>query len=140
MVVPGSHLWPRTRIPKPEEAVPAVMEPGSAMFWMGSLYHGAGANVCGPDEADRIRILYGYFGCGDYLRAEECQQLVCPPEVARTLEPEVLRRCGWAKGKGGCGFVEAVDPILSLDLVHKEESAPKEEPSLMMGAGGFQMK
>ncbi|GAA6010597.1 hypothetical protein JCM10207_007755 [Rhodosporidiobolus poonsookiae] len=113
-VVPGSHLWPPTRSPRADEAVYAEMEPGSAMFWFGSTYHGASANECTLGEPDDTRTLYGMFGCCDFLRQEENQQLVCPESVARTLHPEVLRRTGWTKGAGGCGFVEASDPASAL--------------------------
>ncbi|ORY89308.1 hypothetical protein BCR35DRAFT_329244 [Leucosporidium creatinivorum] len=113
-VVPGSHLWSPKRIPKVEEAASAEMEAGSAMFWFGSTYHGAGANTCTPGEENDRRILYGVFGCQDFLRQEENQQLVCPEEVARTLPLEVLKRGGWTKGAGGCGFVDARDPIHAL--------------------------
>lgn len=34
-VIPGSHLWGTDRAPKPEEAVYAEMEPGSALFTLG---------------------------------------------------------------------------------------------------------
>ncbi|GAA5825646.1 hypothetical protein JCM11251_000321 [Rhodosporidiobolus azoricus] len=113
-VVPGSHLWPPTRSPKVEEAVHACMEAGSAMFWLGSTYHGASANTCKAGDPDSLRILYGVFGCQDFMRAEECQQLCVSEEVAKTLPLEVLRRAGWAKAKGGCGFVDATDPYIAL--------------------------
>jgi len=69
-VIPGSHLWPQERGPTPEEAVSAEMEPGSALFWLGSLYHGGGANICTPEDADNYRRLYGVFACRDYYRQE----------------------------------------------------------------------
>ncbi|KAL8293333.1 hypothetical protein RQP46_000034 [Phenoliferia psychrophenolica] len=115
-VIPGSHLWAPTRIPKPEESVPAEMEPGSAMFWLGSVYHGAGANTCTEDDPNKLRILYGVFACQDYLRAEECQQLVVPEAVAKTLPLAVLKKAGWAKGAGGSGFVNALHPYISLGV------------------------
>lgn len=41
---------------------------------------------------------------------------MCPPEVAKTLPVDVLRVAGWAKARGGSGFVEAQDPLISLGL------------------------
>ena len=35
-VIPGSHLWGSDRAPKLEEAVYVEMEPGSALFTLGS--------------------------------------------------------------------------------------------------------
>lgn len=34
-VIPGSHLWGPDRAPTQDQAVSAVMEPGSALFWLG---------------------------------------------------------------------------------------------------------
>ncbi|KAM0747429.1 PhyH-domain-containing protein [Meredithblackwellia eburnea MCA 4105] len=120
-VVPGSHLWSPNRAPKLEEAVSAEMEAGSAMFWFGSTYHGAGSNTCTPGEPDDVRVLYGVFGCQDFLRPEENQQLVCSEEIARTLPLDVLKVAGWTKGAGGCGFVNAQHPIVGLDFPQAKE-------------------
>jgi len=52
--VPGSHLWEPGRHPTEAEAgdvAAAVMAPGSAMFYLGSLWHGGGAN-----QTDRPRL------------------------------------------------------------------------------------
>ncbi|PYH49783.1 uncharacterized protein BP01DRAFT_387937 [Aspergillus saccharolyticus JOP 1030-1] len=43
-VVPGSNHWDDHRKPNPEEAVPAELEKGDALIWLGSTYHGAGFN------------------------------------------------------------------------------------------------
>lgn len=40
-----------------------------------------------------------------------------PLEVARKLPEEVLRRAGWEKAGGGCGFVAHEDPIKFIDRV-----------------------
>jgi hypothetical protein len=69
-VIPGSHLWGSRTPPSQEQAVSAEMEPGSAMFWLGSLFHGAGANTAIPGEPDDTRILYGVFACQDFCRPE----------------------------------------------------------------------
>ena len=43
--IPGSHLWGPDRCPYDEEAVPAELEPGSALIFVGNLYHAGGGNV-----------------------------------------------------------------------------------------------
>ncbi|GAA5865188.1 hypothetical protein JCM8547_008307 [Rhodosporidiobolus lusitaniae] len=113
-VIPGSHLWGPDRAPDVMETVYAEMEPGSAMFWFGSTYHGASANTCEVGSPNSIRILYGVFGCKDYLRGEEAQHLTVTDEVARTLPMDVLKVAGWAKGANGCGFVSAQHPYEAL--------------------------
>ena len=43
--IPGSHRWEPGRPPGPDDpAQTAVMSPGSALFYLGSLWHGGGAN------------------------------------------------------------------------------------------------
>ncbi len=53
--IPGSHRWEPGRRPAPDDPVEtAVMSPGSAMFYLGSLWHGGGANQTGgpPPRGD----------------------------------------------------------------------------------------
>ncbi|ORY89307.1 hypothetical protein BCR35DRAFT_300436 [Leucosporidium creatinivorum] len=109
-VIPGSHLWGIDKRPLPELTIPAVMEAGSALFWLGSLYHGAGANTCTPGEPDDVRILYGVFACSDFARPEEAIHLIVPSSLAKTWPKEVLERAGWAKGAGGTGNVHTAHP------------------------------
>src|SRR5215831_18886709 len=46
--VPGSHRWDPGRTPDPGDPVTAAtISPGSAMFYLGSLWHGGGANRTG---------------------------------------------------------------------------------------------
>ncbi|GFZ47314.1 hypothetical protein JCM24511_05057 [Saitozyma sp. JCM 24511] len=105
-VIPGSHRWPITRRPKAEETVPAEMKKGSALFWLGSVYHGAGRNTLTVDQPKNSRLLYGFFGCRDWVRAEENQQVANPWETVKDLPAPILAKLGWAKAAGGCGFVD----------------------------------
>ena len=43
-VIPGSHRWEDKLRPTVDETVPAEMPKGSVLFYLGSLYHGGGAN------------------------------------------------------------------------------------------------
>jgi ectoine hydroxylase-related dioxygenase (phytanoyl-CoA dioxygenase family) len=45
IVIPGSHLWGPERRPLDEEAVPAELEIGDALIFLGNLYHAGGANI-----------------------------------------------------------------------------------------------
>ncbi|KAI5475884.1 hypothetical protein MNV49_000766 [Pseudohyphozyma bogoriensis] len=111
MVVPGSHLWPQTRPAKKTDGVPAVMKKGSALFWLGSTYHGAGANVTSEGEPDCWRRTYGVFGSPDNMRQEENQYLAIPTDVAAKLPRDVLRTAGWGRTPGGIGWVDWKDPM-----------------------------
>jgi ectoine hydroxylase-related dioxygenase (phytanoyl-CoA dioxygenase family) len=45
MVIPKSHVWGDERAPEVYEAVPAELEIGDALIFLGNTYHGGGANT-----------------------------------------------------------------------------------------------
>lgn len=45
VVIPGSHKWPESRCPYDHEAIPAELEPGDSLFFLGRTYHAGGANT-----------------------------------------------------------------------------------------------
>lgn len=103
-VVVGSHLWED----QPDEVdlaltCGAVMKKGSVLLYVGSLYHGGGAN---RSDVRRIGINIGY-SLG-WLRQEENQYLACPVEVARTLPEGLLRLMGYQRGAVALGYVDDV--------------------------------
>ena len=98
-VVPGSVTWPDKRRTLPEEIGYAQMPKGSVLIYLGSVFHGGGAN---KSQADRIGLNLTYtLG---WLRQEENQYLSCPPEIARTLEPELQKLLGYAMGSYALGY------------------------------------
>lgn len=98
-VVPGSTGWPDDRRPTTDEIGYAEMSPGSVLVYTGSVFHGGGENV---SSGDRIGINITYtLG---WLRQEENQYLSCPPEIARTLSPELQALIGYALGSYALGY------------------------------------
>ena len=98
-VVPGSQEWPDSRRPRGSDIAYAEMRRGSALVYTGSVFHCGGANT---SEGDRIGMNLTY--CLGWLRQEENQYFSCPPEVARTFEPELQALMGYATGGYGLGF------------------------------------
>jgi ectoine hydroxylase-related dioxygenase (phytanoyl-CoA dioxygenase family) len=98
-VVPGSVGWPDNRQPKPDEVTRAEMAAGSVLVYSGSVFHGGGEN---RSDAARIGINLTYtLG---WLRQEENQYLSCPPEIARTLDPELQALLGYTMGSYALGY------------------------------------
>jgi ectoine hydroxylase-related dioxygenase (phytanoyl-CoA dioxygenase family) len=98
-VIPESHRWDDKLRPTVDETVPAEMPKGSVLFYLGSLYHGGGANR----SADvRRGVNVGYTL--SWLRQEENQYLACPPEIARALPEEVARLAGYRRGAYALGY------------------------------------
>ncbi|OCF41833.1 phytanoyl-CoA dioxygenase [Kwoniella heveanensis CBS 569] len=106
LVIPGSHLWGPDRSPKLEECTYAEMEPGSALFTLGSTYHGAGENKCDQSDPDALRTLIAVFGQRDYLRPDQDEVLTTPLEIAQSLPDDILKLMGYYKAVGGVGYVE----------------------------------
>ncbi|ORY89318.1 hypothetical protein BCR35DRAFT_323900 [Leucosporidium creatinivorum] len=118
-VLPGSHLFGLHQRPLPEHTVPAEMEAGSALFWLGSTYHGAGANTCTPGEENDVRLLYGVFGCKDWVRQDEAILLSTPLDVVKSLPVKVLAKAGYAKSASGAGHINTHHPYARLDEVSR---------------------
>jgi ectoine hydroxylase-related dioxygenase (phytanoyl-CoA dioxygenase family) len=98
-VVPGSLDWPDARTPEPHEIGRATMKRGSVLIYSGGVFHGGGANV---GNSDRIGLNLTYtLG---WLRQEENQYLSCPPDIARTLEPDLQAMIGYQMGSYALGY------------------------------------
>ncbi len=112
-LAPGSHRWPRARQPEPHEIADAVMPAGSAVIYLGSTVHGAGANSTASDWRPGLHISYTL----GWLRTEENNYLAVPPEIARTLPRKAQEILGYAvhdaiaSGGGYLGMVGLRDPV-----------------------------
>ncbi len=105
-VCPGSLDWSDDYQPKDEEIGYAEMKAGSVLVYTGGVFHGGGANV---SAGDRIGINITYtLG---WLRQEENQYLSCPPEIARTLPPELQALIGYTMGSYALGYYTPPLPV-----------------------------
>jgi hypothetical protein len=98
-VIPGSQAWPDDRKAELHEIARAVMRKGSVLLYTGTVFHSVGAN--GSDQ-DRwgLNITYAL----GWLRQEENMYLSCPPEIARTLEPDLQAMLGYAMSNYALGY------------------------------------
>jgi ectoine hydroxylase-related dioxygenase (phytanoyl-CoA dioxygenase family) len=90
--------------------IQAEMGRGSVLFYDGKVLHGGGANT--SDVARQgVNITYAV----GWVRQEENQFLACPPEVARTLDDDLLRMMGYRQGAFALGYVgDQQDPLAVL--------------------------
>lgn len=91
------------------EPVAAECSPGSAICFLGSTAHGAGANLTG---LPRRGIVVGY--CLGWLKPYENQWLAYPPEVARAFAPELSALIGYAQHRPNLGNYEGQCPSILL--------------------------
>ena len=96
-VVPGSHRFIRSwHLPDLLTWESAVMPKGSALFYLGSTWHGGGAN---ESKGARTGLINTY--CLGWLRQEANQYLETPPEVASKFNPRLRALLGYTPH--GCG-------------------------------------
>ncbi|MDT5197270.1 MAG: hypothetical protein QOH20_4024, partial [Mycobacterium sp.] len=98
--------------------VRAEMERGSMFFYTGKVYHGAAANL-----SDKVRQGINITYCVGWVRQEENQYLSTPIEVARTLDPDLLKLMGYQMGGLAMGYIrDFEDPMRAIN-----DDAPKEQ-------------
>lgn len=98
-VCPGSLGWEDSHEPSEDEIGYAEMPAGSVLIYSGGVFHGGGENA---SNMDRIGVNITYtLG---WLRQEENQYLSCPPEIAKTLSPELQALIGYSMGSYALGY------------------------------------
>lgn len=112
VVIPGSHTW-GDRTPGDEDLtrlVPVVMPPGSLLCFLGTLWHGGGAN---RSQAPRMCVTAQY--CAPYLRQQENFSLSVSRARARECSEHVQRMLGYSIYPPFMGFVDGMHPKRLLD-------------------------
>ena len=107
LVYPKSHLWgdvPSADIDV-DQMVPAVMPAGSAVFFLGTLWHCAGANRTG---APRLAATTQY--CEPWARQQENYSLAISRERAKQCSDTVQSLLGYSMQFPFIGFVDGRDP------------------------------
>ena len=96
-VVLGSHRFLRSwHLPGLTDWESAVMPKGSALFYMGSTWHGGGAN---QSDAPRMGLI-NVYSLG-WLRQESNQYLETPPEIAARFSPRLRALLGYTPHGSG---------------------------------------
>jgi ectoine hydroxylase-related dioxygenase (phytanoyl-CoA dioxygenase family) len=104
-IVPGSHRWVDAR---PSTATPTVaveMPAGSALVYLGSVWHGGGANRTGKA---RLGVVLHY--AAGWLRPVESHLLAVPPDIARTLPERLQELLGYNVYPPFIGYVDGRHP------------------------------
>lgn len=115
-VIPGSHKWDDDRAPTYEESVPAEMNPGDGLIYLGSTYHGGGQNT----TVDRPRTAIATTLVLGYLRQEENSYIALPRDRVREYPERIQRLLGWSTNPPFCGWIEMRDPnyLVASDVLN----------------------
>lgn len=123
-VVPGSNRWDDDqRRAEAEEITQAEMGRGSVLLYSGSVIHGGGEN-----RSAEPRIGMNITYCLSWLRQEENQFLSCPPEIARTLPPDLQELLGYTMGSYALGYFSAPDGAEEGNDLRPPEAALGRKP------------
>jgi ectoine hydroxylase-related dioxygenase (phytanoyl-CoA dioxygenase family) len=111
--IAGSHHWEPGRQPGPgDQLETAVMSPGAALFYLGSLWHGGGAN---QTLKPRLGVILEY--AAGWLRPQENHCLAVPRDVVRDLPERLQELLGYNIYPPFVGYVDGSHPrrVLSAD-------------------------
>jgi ectoine hydroxylase-related dioxygenase (phytanoyl-CoA dioxygenase family) len=111
----ATRLWPESHghrvfqtVAEGWEEVPEL-EPGSALLFLGSTLHAAGANR----SRDVRRGMIAGYSLG-WLKTYENQFLAYPPAIARTFPPELAALVGYRQHRPNLGNFEGCCPSVLL--------------------------
>jgi len=103
---PGTHTADHS--PNPLEhydSIPAEMSKGSVLVWVGSLWHGGGAN-----RTDRRRVGVAMNYCAGFIRQQENQQLGIPAETVKGFPRRLQELVGYSIYNGLIGHIDKKHP------------------------------
>jgi len=103
---PGTHLADHSPNPlEHHDSIPAEMPKGGVLVWVGSLWHGGGANTTAER---RVGIAMNY--CAGYVRQQENQQLGIPHGTVRRFPRRLQELCGYSIYNGLIGHIDKQHP------------------------------
>ncbi|MGC2654384.1 MAG: phytanoyl-CoA dioxygenase family protein [Mycobacterium sp.] len=110
VLLPGSHRWGKRRPDPDDQTLPVVMPAGSCVFFVGTLWHGGGANTT---DRDRLAVTAQY--CQPWLRPMEPFTLSIPRETARAVSDDICRMLGYSVHPPFIGAIDGLHPLRLLD-------------------------
>lgn len=118
-IVPGSHRWTE-RQPGPDTDTVAIEMPaGTALLYLGSVWHGGGAN---HTERTRLGVVLHYAVA--WLRPVENHVLAVPPVAARALPERLQELLGYNIYPPFIGYVDGRHPRKLIDAAAERAASP----------------
>ncbi|WP_406816592.1 phytanoyl-CoA dioxygenase family protein [Mycobacterium sp. M23085] len=111
VVYPGSHRWGKRRPQPDDHALPVAMPAGSCVLFVGTLWHGGGAN-----NTDRERLAVTAQYCQPWLRPMEAYTLSISRDIARGVSDDIRRMIGYSIHPPFVGNVDGLHPLRLLEI------------------------
>jgi ectoine hydroxylase-related dioxygenase (phytanoyl-CoA dioxygenase family) len=109
VVIPGSHKWIDERPSEGSSTFRAVMPAGSVLLFVGSIFHGGGAN-----NTDKARLGVILEFCAGWVRPQENHVLGVSKEIVAGLDPRLQELLGYSV-LGLLGNVDGRNPKKYID-------------------------
>jgi ectoine hydroxylase-related dioxygenase (phytanoyl-CoA dioxygenase family) len=109
-IIPGSHRWVLQQPDAETPTVAAEMPAGSVLFYLGSVWHGGGANTTGRA---RLGVILEYVA--SWLRPQENHFLAVPGDVVRQLPERLQELLGYNIRPPFMGYVDGRHPRRALE-------------------------
>ena len=109
-IVPASHRGALERADATTPTVSVEIPAGSVMIYLGSLWHGGGANRTG-----RARLGVAIEYIASWLRPQETQLLAVPTQIARNLPERLQELLGYNIRPPFLGYVDGRHPRRLLE-------------------------
>jgi hypothetical protein len=109
VVIPKSQEWDGQQVPTTEKTIQAVMPAGSAIFFLGTTWHGGGEN---KSSTSRLAVTHQY--CEAFLRQQENYLLELNKDIVRSLSPELRSLVGYSIYPPFMGMVDGKHPLRIL--------------------------
>jgi hypothetical protein len=115
-LVPGSHAWDHYPATPPiYDSIAAETPKGGAIFTLGSIYHGGGANRTQDQVRHGMTVAY----VANWVRPQENFQAAVSQERAATFDPELQALMGWRLGPTHVGHIYTALEHLSGPMAEK---------------------
>jgi len=109
-LVPGSHRWTDRQPDEDTQVRIAEMPAGSVMFYLGTLWHGGGAN---RSDRPRLGVILEYVA--SWLRPQENHVLGVPRDIVATLPAPLQELLGYNVFPPFLGYVDGRHPRRLLE-------------------------
>ncbi|KAH0840658.1 Phytanoyl-CoA dioxygenase family protein [Fonsecaea pedrosoi] len=129
-VIPGSHKWDSSRRGTPEETIPALCPEGGVIYFIGTLWHGGGANF-----SDKPRQSATVQYCQPFVRPIENQILAVDPRKLDSIHPRIVDLMGYTHMEPFMGYADGMGPRRAARRMVKwlQEEVDNDPPTFAHG-------
>jgi ectoine hydroxylase-related dioxygenase (phytanoyl-CoA dioxygenase family) len=109
-LIPGSHLWPDSRLPQRSEMISTIMPAGSMVYFLNTVWHSGGANISGEPRRS-LTVQY----CQPWIRPIENMIVAVGWEDLDAVPKKLLSLLGFSLNDF-MGYVDGRAPRTGVEM------------------------